>query len=118
MSPTKPELKAVKENHPISGICHFSTSVLITEGTGKVRGGRVIGMEDADLERYLWPRNSLWLSYWLFSKGQTAPNFQRKPLEKNFCRRDHYVNFPKEIKARVRPVMSCSISLHAWRSSL
>lgn len=48
MSPEKPELKAVKENHPISSICYFSINVLSTEGTKKARRGRVIEMEDQD----------------------------------------------------------------------
>lgn len=75
-------------------------------------------MEGANSECYLWPSKSLWLSCWLFSKGQTAPNFQRKALEINFFRRNYYVNFSEEIKASVHPVMPYSISLHCWGSSL
>lgn len=87
--------------------------------SGYHRQGRgVMEVVDANSECYLWSRNSLLLSYWLFSKGQTAPNFQRKPLERNFFRRNYYVNFPNEIKASDHPMMSCSIFLHPWRSSL
>lgn len=41
-------------------------------------------MEGANSEYCLWSRKSLWLNYWIFSRGQTAPKFQRKPLERNF----------------------------------
>lgn len=74
-------------------------------------------IEDTNPDGYLWSRKSLSLSYWLFSKSQTAPNFQRKSLERNFFRRNHCVSFSDEIKASVHPVMSRSISLHPWRSS-
>lgn len=118
MSPKKPELKEAKEDYPISSIWLCSISFLNTEETEKIRRGRVMEMEDANSECYLWSKKSLWLSYWLFSKDQTAPNFQRKPLERNFFRRNHYVNFLNEIKASVHLVMSYSIPLHPWRSSL
>lgn len=79
MSPKKPELKAARENHPIYSIWICSIHVLNTKGSEKVRRRRVMEMEGANSKCYLWPRKSLWLSCWLFSRGKQLQISRGRP---------------------------------------
>lgn len=89
----------------------------ILEGLSETRRGRVRKMEGANLGCYLWSREKLWLSYG-FSPRVKQLQISRGSPWKELSRRNHQVSFLNEIKASVHLVISCSISLHPWRSSL